>query len=214
MAKHYKYVSKRNEDVKRVRKEIETILREVQNEVRDKFTFQYKFVGSYSRNMITYDPKSNIGFDLDINIIPNDDDENFNAKEIKHTLIRAINKFAKKYGYSYVEDSTRVITIKVKDTKHSKIKHSVDFAIVHDYVDNGSDCQEYIHFNKKAKTYSWQEQGDDFYDLRKKIKWLKDEGLWPEVREMYLNLKNNNHIESKKSRSLFAEAVNNLYNSY
>lgn len=214
MAKHYQYISKRSNSVKRVRKEIETILREVQNEVRNKFTFQYRFVGSYYRDMITYDPKSNIGFDLDVNIMPNYDDENFNAKEIKRILIKAINKFANKYGYSPAEDSTRVITIKVKDTERSKIIHSVDFAIVHDYVDNGSDCQEYIYFNKKTNTYSWQEQGDDFYYLQERIEWLEDEDLWSEVREMYLNLKNNNDIESKKSRSLFAEAVNNIYNAY
>lgn len=35
---------------------------------RSDFTFQYTFIGSSSRNMITYDAKSNIGFDFDVNI--------------------------------------------------------------------------------------------------------------------------------------------------
>ena len=71
--------------------------------------------------MITYDPKSNIGFDLDVNIYPNDDDNEYSPKEIKQSLIKAFNKNIKKYGYSNVEDSTRVITIKIKILKTQKL---------------------------------------------------------------------------------------------
>lgn len=31
--------------------------------------------------MVTYDTKSNIGFDFDVNIMVNDDDEDYSAKE-------------------------------------------------------------------------------------------------------------------------------------
>lgn len=213
MAKNYEYISKRNRNVRRVKDELIDIIQDVQDEIRKQFTFQYQLVGSYSRNMITYDPKSNIGFDLDVNIIPNDEENSFTPKRMKNILFEAIQKYSKVYGYEIFEDSTRVITIKVVDRKNSKILHSIDFAIVHNYGDN-LEFQEYIHFDKKSNAYVWEDQGDDFYDLPEKIEWLKDEELWQEVREMYLNLKNSNEDKNKKSRSLFAEAVNNICNEY
>ena len=62
----FKYVAKK--DAKPIKKELYQLLHEVQNLVRDYFTFKFTTVGSSSRNMITYDANSNIGFDFDINI--------------------------------------------------------------------------------------------------------------------------------------------------
>ena len=113
--------------------------------------------------MITHDAKSNIGFDFDINIYPNDEENRFTAKQIKLLFKQSLDKFAYRYGYDFAEDSTRVLTIKVKDRKNSRILHSVDFAFVNDYEDNdGYDCQEYIHYNKKQNAYSWSEQSQGF----------------------------------------------------
>lgn len=219
MSHNFQYISKHNEKVvsayNNLIKILKNVQKNVQNEVRDKFTFQYKIVGSYSRNMITYDSKSNIGFDLDVNIYPNDDFNKYSPQEIKTTLIKAFRKYLKKYKYSKIENSTRVITIKVNDTKNARIIHSVDFAIVNDYEDEeGYQCQEYIRFNKKHNSYTWEEQEDGFYMLDEKIEWIKDEDLWPELREMYLKRKNSNNDINKKSRSLFAESVNNICNEY
>lgn len=215
MSHNFQYISKHDEKVVSAYNNLIKILTNVQNEVRNKFTFQYKIVGSYSRNMITYDSKSNIGFDLDVNIYPNDDFNEYSPQEIKTTLIKAFRKYLKKYKYSKIENSTRVITIKVNDTKNSKIIHSIDFAIVHDYEDEeGYQCQEYIRFNKKHNSYTWEEQDDGFYMLDEKTEWIKDEDLWQELREMYLKRKKSNNDINKKSRSLFAESVNNICNEY
>ena len=215
MSHNFQYISKYNEKVSSAYNNLIRILKNIQNEVRDKFTFEYRIVGSYSRNMITYDSKSNIGFDLDVNIYPNVDSYEYSPQEIKVTLIKAFRKYLKKYNYSKLENSTRVITIKVNDTKNSKIIHSIDFAIVHDYEDEeGYQCQEFIRFNKKHNSYTWEEQDDGFYMLDEKIKWIKDEDLWQELREMYLKRKNSNNDINKKSRSLFAESVNNICNEY
>ena len=62
------------------------LIHKVQDEVRDNFTFQYEFVGSVKRNMVTWDVKSNVGFDFDVNIRVNDDDEEFKAKTLKRYL--------------------------------------------------------------------------------------------------------------------------------
>ena len=191
-----------------VKENIESILREVQNLVRHKFTFSYTFIGSASRNMVTCDFSLNVGFDFDINVCINDDDEQYSAKEQKHILMNALNRILWKYGYSNCEDSTRVITIKVKDRLHSCILHSCDIAIVHDYVGaKGEKKQEYIRFNKEKQTYTWVDQPKG-YNLEKKISWLKSRSLWNEVRDTYLYKKNTNTNLDKHSRSLFAEAVN------
>ena len=121
------YISKK--DAAKVKAELLDIIHEVQNIVRDKFTFQFTFIGSSSRNMITYDRKSNIGFDFDVNIEVNNAAENNKPKEIRTIIRKALNRVARQHGYDYCEDSTRVLTIKKKDRPNSRIIHSCDFAI-------------------------------------------------------------------------------------
>ena len=148
MKHDFKFISKHSPQVKSAYSDLMEILSLVHDDLRKQYTFQHKPVGSYSRNMITYDAKSNIGFDFDINIYPNDEENRFTAKQIKLLFKQSLDKFAHRYGYDFAEDSTRVLTIKVKDRKNSRILHSVDFAFVNDYEDDdGYDCQEYIHYS-------------------------------------------------------------------
>lgn len=184
---NFKYVTKMH--LSPVKKELIQIINAVQNQVRKDFTFQYEFVGSVKRNMVTYDVGTNIGYDFDVNILVNVDKCNFQAKKIKTKIRLAFNKVVHCYGYDDAEDSTRVITIKVKDRKNSKVVHSCDFAIVNDYTDDdGNERQKYIHFNKKQNSYSWNEQPQGFYLLDEKVEWIKDCGYWQDVRELYLVL--------------------------
>lgn len=197
------------------KKDLIQIIHAVQNEVRQYFTFQFYFVGSVERNMVTYDVKSNIGFDFDINIYVNDDDCKFSAKEIKTKIMLALNKVVYRYEYDNAEDSTRVITIKVKDKQNSRILHSCDFAIVNDYIDDdGNERQEYIHFNKKQKGYSWQKQPQGFYLLEEKAEWIKDCGYWQKVLDLYLYKKNHNNDPNKHSRSIYAETIHEICQKY
>ncbi|MCM1044440.1 MAG: hypothetical protein NC417_02915 [Candidatus Gastranaerophilales bacterium] len=210
---NFQYVSRKQ--LSPVKKDLIQIINAVQDEVRNDFTFQFYFVGSVKRNMVTYDVGTNIGYDFDVNIHVNDDECNFSAEEIKTKIRLALNKIAYCYGYDNAEDSTKVITIKVKDRENSKILHSCDFAIVNDYVDdNGNECQEYIHFNKKQKSYSWQEQPDGYYLLDEKAEWIKDNEYTGEMRELYLYKKNHNNNPHKHSRSIYAETVHEICQKY
>lgn len=177
---HFDYVSK--EKIAPLKEALIQLIHCVQNEVRNQFTFQYKFVGSTERNMVTCDMCSNIGFDFDVDILVNGDDEKYSAKEIKNILMQAFNKFAHKYRYDSCEDSTRVFTIKVKDTKHSRILHSCDFAVVKNCDDFR---QKYIRLNKKSNTYTWEKQSLSYYRLLRKIEFCKDHFLWGIVRDIY-----------------------------
>lgn len=196
------------EEAKPVRDELYEIIHEVQNMVRNDFTFQFRPVGSYSRNMITYDRKSNIGFDFDFDFEINDDEENYTAGEIHHIVKNAIDRVAPKYGYENCEDSTRVLTIKKVNTFACSILHSCDFAIVYDC---GDGRQQYIRFNKRNRNYTWEYQSKGFKNLEKKIEWLKDNMYWTELRRYYLYKKNFNDNPDKHSRSILAESVNEMY---
>lgn len=211
----YKFQYVNPKQLSSVKKELIQIIKTVQNEVRHDFIFQFYFVGSVECNMVTYDIKSNIGFDFDVDLYVNDDECRFSAKEIKTKIRLALNKIVHYYGYDDAEDSTRVITIKVKDKKNSKVLHSCDFAIVNDYTDDeGNDRQEYIRYNKKQNTYTWEEQPKGFYLLDEKVEWIKNTGYWQIVRELYLHKKNHNSNRHKRSGSIYAETIHEICQKY
>ena len=216
---HFEYVSKSK--YMPVKKELIKIINQVQDELREQFTFDYKFIGSSSRNIITYDPKTNKGYDFDINIEVNDFDEYYSAKELKEILINTFNQVIKlTYPYASCQNNTRVFTIKVYEEnpcciniialRSPKIEYSCDFAIVNTINDYQ---QEYIRFNKNTHEYSWQMQCKG-YLLSKKEAYIKKNKLTNELRKIYLDKKNFNTNPNKKSRALYAEAVNELYNTH
>lgn len=211
--KDFVYVTKKEKQ--KVKKELIELINLVQDEVRKYFTFSFEFIGSDSRNMITYDRKSNIGYDFDVNIRVNDDDEEYEAKDIRKILKNGFDKYSHLFQYDYCEDSTRVLTIKVKDRANSRILHSCDFAVVYDCKDGR---QQYIRFNKNQNSYYWEYQPKGYYQLPERIEWCKENNLWSDgtggVRDRYIEKKNKNTDSNKKSRSIFAETVNEIYNFY
>lgn len=205
---HYEYVSRK--EAAPYRDEFLDIIHEVQDILRDKFTFSYDFIGSSARNMITCDYTTNKGFDFDVNLHINDDDEEFSAKEIKHDVMNAINTVARPRGYEFCEDSTRVITLKRLSSSRNRIEYSCDFALVYDWIDdNGKKHQQYIRFQKEQGNYVWSDQPDG-YRLEKKVQWIKHNGLWEDVWDLYLDKKNYNDNPDKKSRALYAETINEI----
>lgn len=195
-----------------VKKELEKLINAVQNELRyDYFTFSFTYVGSTHRKLITQDVGGNQGYDFDVNIHVNDDNEEFSPEEIRGIIRRAFDKHGKMFGYDFCEDSTRVLTIKCKDRFRSRIISSCDFAIVYDCLDGR---QQYIHFNKKQNVYKWEYLPMSNEKLEERAQWLKENSLWNEVREVYIEKKNCNCNPDKRSRSLYAETINDLYRRY
>ena len=209
---NFEYVPK--EEWKPIKDKLIEIIHELQDEVRGYFTFQYHFVGSSERKMITRDRNSNTGFDFDVNIEVNDPDENHSAEKIRNILRKGLDKVnnPNPYGYSilgynYTEDSTRVLTIKVKDRANACILHSCDFCIIYEC---GDGRQQYIRYNKKQKSYSWEYQPKGYYKLSDKIEWIKKQKLWQQVRDNYIYKKNTNTDDNKKSRAIFAETIHQV----
>lgn len=202
-----------NYEWKPVRDELYEIIHKLQDEIRDSFTFHYQFIGSSKQRMITRDRKSNRGYDFDVNIEVNDPNEEYTAEEIRTILRKGLDRVTNPYGYSifgydHAEDSTRVLTIKVKDKGNSCIQHSCDFCIVNNCNDGQ---QQYIRYNKSQQSYSWEFQPKGFVELPDKIEWVKKHGLWQQVRDLYLDNKNTNDNPDKHSRSIFAETVHEIW---
>lgn len=145
----FQFISKHSPEVKDAYRNIQQILNLVHNDLAGHYTFQAKAVGSYSRNMITKNIKGNTGFDFDFNISPNDPENSLSPKEIKLLFKESLDKFAQRYGYDYAEDSTRVLTIKVKDMKNARILHGADFAFVNDYEDDTEISAKSIYVSTK-----------------------------------------------------------------
>lgn len=192
-----------------IRMELEKLINLVQDELRDDyFTFSFTYIGSTHRKMITQDVKGNTGYDFDVNIHVNDDNEDFSPEEIRRILKKAFDKHGRAFGYDFCEDSTRVLTIKRKDILCSRILSSCDFAIVYD-CDDGR--QQYIHFNKNQKSYEWKYLPISNTKLGERAECFKKHNHWDEVRELYIYKKNWNDDTNKRSRSLYAETINEIY---
>ena len=100
--------------------------------------------------------------------------------------------------------------------RHAQILYSVDFAFVNNYTGrDGREHQKIIRYRKNQGSYVWEEQGDRGTDLREKEVWLKKNiRLWEEMRNRYLEKKNQNQDENLHSRSIYAQAVHEICQRY
>lgn len=210
MYHNFDFISKRNEKVKNAYKDALDLLHEAQKIIKDEhdMTFAYYVVGSYKRNMLTHDPSTNVGFDFDFNIVFNNK-YNYSAGKLKNALREALNRICKKYRFDFPEDSTRVLTLKVKDRKHSRIIHSIDLAIVN------KDFTECVYFNKMIMmndyAYQWQKMPQGYAEFSNKFNSLKKAGHFEELKGEYLKRKNNNSNNDLHSRDILIQTVNDLY---
>ena len=224
----YEYVSKK--EVNFSRNEIEPAINDVQKYLRnnDILTFQFYLVGSAgkNRNLVTRIKDGNQGFDMDYNIVIQKINKHYdNPKDIKNTLMKAFDKFLPK-DFKYSENSSSVFTIKKVDKQSKKILYSFDFAIVRyydeyirdsDYDDDYDDPddefysverQEFIAFDKNDNSYFWKLR-PIASDHRYMEQFIKDNGLWNELRNLFLQHKNSQPKE--KSRIIYYNTLNQIY---
>ena len=205
----YEYVNKN--EYGPVREELESIIKKTQKILKKNagITFQFELIGSGSKHLITRLKNGNKGFDFDYNLILNCKRKGYrwDATYARNEVTKALDQAIKGTKYDHPNNSAVAITIKVKDTKHSKIIHSCDFAVVY-YPDNETDEHMYSRLNLKTRNYS--------KDYHGKLEWLKINipNYWSEIKDEYLKLKDANNDINKKSFQLFFETVNNVYNRY
>ena len=207
---HHSYQFVSEQKYKPVKERLEQLIHKVQDELKNSFPFQYKFVGSAERDMITEDPTTNVGYDFDLNV-RFENSSNHQPRLLKTTLMNAFNKYVQQFGYDFCEDSTRVITIKVKDEYNKKIVHSADFCIVQDLPNGGL---QIIKYDKKQNSYYWEALAQYPKQLIDRANDLKSRGLWNQVKDLYLKKKNANIDPNVKSRSIYSMTINEMYKKH
>ena len=209
----YEFVSKR--EYMPIREEIEGIIRKVQKILKkeDKNqTFQFILVGSGGRHLITRIKGGNAGYDFDFNLVMND---HFNWKPtIRETIFEALQKAITGTRFNTIENSTSVITIKQVSKKDKKVIVGCDFSVIYYPEDDDSGYYMFSRFNKQQNNFTWEiRNASRFSDV--KLNCLKEncKGIWKDIREEYLKLKENDK-QNKHSFVLYHEAINNIYNQY
>ena len=103
----------------------------------------------------------------------------------------------------------------MKNREESCIIHSCDFAIVTSYIDGGGyERLKYIHYDKAHERYTWCKQPKGYYRLPDKVDWIKGNGLWDVLRDLYIEKKNRNDDSNVHSRSIFAITVHEICQKY
>ena len=207
------YEFARESEAKQYRSDCSYVLKETCELLKKKgISAQFSLVGSGARNMITRD--GNGPYDLDYNLLVMKADDEYRAPRLlKDTIRNALNKAVGGKFFSDAQDSTSCLTalLHFKDTPN--VEFSFDVAIIKKNP-NGN-YMRLVH-NKPWNQYTWNEVPRS-HQVKDRADDIKEEGLWQEVRDKYLEKKNmylswqdHNH----PSFVVYVEAVNEVYNRY
>ena len=173
-------------------------------------------VGSGARNLITQN--SNEPIDLDYNLLIIDSEINTNnGREIKEYIRKQFNVILNKNGWRDCMDSTSVLTTEKRYfTKGNHTEFSIDLDIV---FNNRGGWYRLIHEKTgivALDRYYWNLVPDS-RDLFDKVSDIKDEHLWNEVIDIYLEKKNmylRRQDYNHPSFNVYVETVNQVFNKY
>lgn len=174
-------------------------------------------VGSGAKNLITQNENEAIDLDYNLCIVRTKSINIMDGHEIKEYVRKQFNKVLSLNGWSDCKDSTSVFTTEERVFKKgNQTAFKIDLAITCKYHNN---WQRLIHQKTgfvNLDRYYWNEVQDSGR-LEEKVRALKPENLWGEVRTAYLDKKNlylrrNDH--NHPSFIVYVETVNQVYNKY
>ena len=174
-------------------------------------------VGSGARNLITQNSNEPIDLDYNLYIADFGDFSSSNEREIKEYVRKQFNIILKRNGWSDCMDSTSVLTTEKRHfTKGNHTEFSIDLAIV---FNNRDGWHRLIH--DKTGFAAWDRYCWNIVpnsrDLFDKVTDIKDEHLWNEVIDEYLEKKNlylRRQDYNHPSFNVYVEAVNQVFNKY
>ena len=203
----YKFANQK--DVKALAKWCESIIKEVQQKVKDYVTFSFNLIGSGAKKLVTQN--GNEAFDLDYNIIIQKDKQQLidNPKKLKNIIRTAFDEVLKENveGYNGAKDSKSVITIIFSDGL--KRTFSFDVAI---YIEADNGYMYRIINDRKTGRYIWN-QVPKSRNYEERIQAIREKGYWEDFKTRYLELKNihQSRCQKNKSFSIFLETLNEFY---
>ena len=180
-------------------------------------TVEACLVGSGAKNLITQNENESIDLDYNLCIVSTESINILDCRGIKEYVRKQFNKVLCSNGWDDCEDSTSALTTgEYAFQKGNKTKFSIDIAIIRKY---NNSWQRLIHQKTgfvNLDRYYWNEVQDSGR-LEEKVRVLKSENLWGEVRDTYLKKKNfylcrNDY--NHPSFIVYVEAVNQIYSKY
>lgn len=207
-------------ECKRYRSDCSITLKRVCSMLKGKgITAQFTLVGSGARNMVTRNGNGPFDLDYNLEIIKAPNEYWNNLRHLKDTVRVLLDKAAGLQCFSESKDSTSCLTALLFFKDEPTVEFHFDVAIVY-RNSNGALCR--LIRNKNAwgygnDQYVWNEVPNS-HDLAQKAKQIKAEGLWLDVREQYVRLKEMYLAcwwdKDHPSFIVYIEAVNNVYNQY
>lgn len=200
----------------RYRNECSHVLTEACTLLKEKgIIAQFTLVGSGARNLITRNGNGPYDLDYNLEIISADDAYSKDLRRLKDTVRVALNK-ANGFDFSDAHDSTSVLTCLLHFYDYPNLEFSFDVAIV---AKNSDGTMRRLVHNKNAwgggqDQYTWNNVPCS-HNVAKKAAAIKKANLWLDVRERYVELKNQ-YLErgdtDHPSFIVYVEAVNEAYN--
>ena len=206
-------------EAKRYRSDCSDVLKETCELLKEKgISAQFSLIGSGARNMITRNGEG--PYDLDYNLLIMKAEERYwnDLRLLKETVRNALNWAERNEFFSDAQDSTSCLTAILYFEKSPDIKFKFVVAIT--TKNKNCNYMRLIH-NKNVYAlgldqYTWNEVPNS-HQVKDKADEIKEEGLWQEVRDRYLEKKNmylSRQDRNHPSFVVYVEAVNEVYNRY
>ena len=206
-------------EAKRYRSDCADVLKETCGLLKKKgISAQFSLVGSGARNMITRNGDG--PYDLDYNLLIIKAEERYwnDSQSLKETVRNALNRTERGTFFSDTQDSTSCLTALLHFRDTPNVEFSFDVAIIKKNP-KGNDMR-LIH-NKNVYAPGWDQctwnEVPNSYQVKDKADEIKEEGLWQEVRDRYLEKKNmylSRQDRNHPSFVVYVEAVNEVYNKH
>lgn len=199
----FEYV--RNDEASKIKSDISFLIRELQKSLKEEgVTFNPVLVGPSKENFVTREVNGTTGIDIHYNLLLQKYPDK-TAKQLRMLFLSTINNILKNKGFKNTINNYQSITVLMPDRIEKEVIHSIDFAIVIDKLEQ----QDILIYDRKNSEY--------FFETRESINLLddltydiKNNGLWEDLRDLYLNMKNYNDNKDIRTFEIYKEAINNI----
>ena len=175
-------------------------------------------VGSGAKNLITQNAHQPVDLDYNLEIVEAVEYDINDCRGIKEYVRKKFNEVLNRSGWGDCSDSTSALTTERRYfTEGNSTEFSIDLCIV--YADDGDRLFRLIHQKTgfaACDRYFWNKVPSSS-GLAYRVRWLKENGCWLEVREAYLEKKNmylSHGDHNHPSFICYIEAVNEVFYKY
>ncbi len=205
-------------EVKRYKSFCSNTLSQLRDIVKNNYEINLQpiLVGSGARNLVTRNGDGPFDLDYNLEIINMPDEYWKDLFSLKNNIMLSLNKMVNNTYFSDSKDSRSVITSLLHFNDSPQLEFSFDIAIIAKN-EKGNYCRLIHEKSAYSKGRFYWNEVPSSKQVREKATKLKQGNRWLEVRDRYVELKNqylswndNNH----PSFTVYVETVNEIYHKY